>query len=206
MNQTVKIIRLLLLVSIFTLTQARADDHQDVKRLIHNLFQEDAKALLCADPNGDTNKHLIAVPQNYFSLDFMKYYKPVCTNRPLDSHGYTLWLEDPRTGQAELFSFADSKADFSNLKIGQPKIIGHQARIRVTYDFPDFSYKAYGNFTFFTLIKENDRWKIDDIQLGGYELANGPNSRPTKSLKQHIKRGLLEAETKKNVSGKRVNP
>ena len=199
MNPAMKLIRCTLIVAMFAIAQAHADDQQEVKQLIQKLYKEDVKALLCVDQNGERNEQLLTVSARYFSVDFMKYYRQICINRLSDSHGYALWASDPRTGQSGLFLFADSKAEFSNLRIGNLKITGNHAQIRVTYDFPDFSHKTYGNFTVFTLIKENGQRKIDDIELGGHELDVGPDARPTKSLKQHIKKGLEAIEAKKKT-------
>lgn len=203
MNRTKKLLHLIVIVcaTIF-IQQAYADDRQDIKQLIQNLYSEDAKALLCSDPNGEQNEQLIAVSGRYISSDFMKYFKQVCLNHP------SVWLKDIRTGQAGLFSYDDSKAEFTSLNIEQPRIKGKQARIRTTYDLPVASYKEYGNFTVFKLIKENDQWKIDDIELGGHDYDEN-NEREVmtglqviKSLKQYLKKGLEEAAAEKKATEK----
>jgi len=203
MSLTKKLLQLIVIVcaSIF-IQQAYADDQRDINQLIQNLYTEDAKALLCSDPNGEQNEQLIAVSERYISSDFMKYFKQVCLGHP------SVWLKDIRTGQAGLFSYDDSKAEFTNLNVEQPKVKGDHARIRTTYDFPEVNYKDFGNFSMFTLIKENGLWKIDDIELGGHDLDkyNERESRTglqaIKSLKQYLKRGLAEAAAEKKASEK----
>ena len=203
MRLTTKLVLLMLIVAVFTITQARADDLHVIKQLIQKLYKEDAKTLLCTDSSEGRNEKLIAVPGRYFSLDLMKYYRHICLENPKDSRGYTLWSEDPRTGQAGLFLFTDANANFTNLKIGSPKLAGSQGEIRVIYDFPGFSQKVYGSYTVFTLIKENGQWKIDDIELGGNELDNGPDTRSIQSLKQYLRKGLEKLKTKRGASPNR---
>lgn len=118
---------------------------------------------------------------------------------------------DPRTGQNDLSSQHnaitgeyDAQALFSNLMIGAPRISDNHATIRATYDLPVASYSDYGNFSLFTLVKENGQWKIDDIELGGHNLDRY-NERESmtglktyKSLKQYIKKSLVDAKKLKN--------
>jgi hypothetical protein len=180
--------------------QTHADDQQDIQHLIQNLYSEDVKPLVCADLNGDRNTKIVAVPERYFSNDFMKYYLPVCENLLTD------WLGDPRTGEQDSYSYADSQAGFTNLSIEQPKVKGNHARIRTTYDLPVAGFKEYGNFTVFTLIKDNGQWTIDDIELGGHDLdkynerESMTGLRVIKSLKRYLKKGLAEAAAKKKAS------
>jgi hypothetical protein len=205
-----RIVQLVLIVSAtFFVQQAHADDQEDVKQLIQNLYREDVKPLMCADPNGDQNKQLVSVPEKYFSADFMKYYRPVCVNLATDGHGHIIWIGDIRSGEQDSYSYEDSKAGFTNLNIEQPKVKGSHARIRTTYDLPVASYKKFGNFTVFSLIKENGQWKIDDIELGGHDF-NKANEREVmtglqviKSLKRFIKNGLEEAAAEKKASVKK---
>ena len=172
-----------------------ADDKVEINGLVSLLYKEDVKALLCSRPEGGKDIQLITVPEKYFSLDFMKYYYSVC-------EGTAGWLTDPRTSETGLYA-KGSKAEFTNLTIGQPKITVNRATIRTTYDLPVASYEEYGNYTVFKLIKENDQWKIDDIELGGHDMDRY-NKRESmtalisyKSVKQYIKKSLKEAENKK---------
>jgi hypothetical protein len=183
--------------------EAYADDQQEVKQVIQSLYKEDAKTLQCHNSDGNQNKKLIVVVEQYFTNDFMKVYKPVCVDLASD------WVGDIRTGEPDTFPYPDSKAGFTNLKIGQPKITGNQATIRTTYDFPDATYQEYGNFTVFTMIKENGQWKIDDIELGGYDMDKY-NERESmtglktyKSVKQYIKKSLMETAAKQHKSLKK---
>ena len=184
------------LVMCFML-EAHADENANAKQLIQNFYQEDVKALLCHNPDGEQNKSLVIVPERYLSTDFMLYYRRVCVNLASD------WVGDIRTGEPESYSYAYSKAGFTNLNIGQSKIKGSRATIRATYDLPQATYGQYGNFTLFKLIKENDQWKIDDIELGGHDMDRY-NKRESmtalisyKSVKQYIKKSLKEAENNK---------
>lgn len=214
MKKAMRLLHWALIVPMFVIALAHADDQNDIMQLVQNLYREDAKALLCHKPmesSGIDNRYII-VSERYFSIEFMKYYKNICLNQPTNSHGYTIWSEDARTGQSGILSYPDSKAEFTNLYIGQPKITGTQARIRTTYDLPDASYKDFGNFTVFSLIKENSQWKIDDIELGGHDLDKN-NERVSmtglpsiKSLKQYFRKNLIEAEAKTKTSTKKKSP
>lgn len=208
MNLAKKLLQLALIVSMSAFNLAQADDLQDITKLIQNLYNEDVKPLICIDSRGEQDVKLVAAAERYFSLDFMKYYQPVCVNLATDVHGDIIWIGDLRTGEQNSFSYSDSKAGFTNLKIGQPKISGNQARIRATYDLPDSTYIDFGNFTVFSLIKENRQWKIDDIELGGHDLDkyNERDLPSIKSLKQYIKKNLIEAEAKKKTSTKKKSP
>ena len=172
-----------------------ADDKVEINSLLTILYKEDAKILLCSRKEGGQDIQLITIPETYFSLDFMKYYKAVC-------EGTADWLTDPRTSETGLYA-KGSKSKFTNLKIGQPKITGNRATIRATYDFPEATYEQYGNYTLFKLVKEKAQWKIDDIELGGHDMDRY-NKRESmtalisyKSVKQYIKKSLKEAEKNK---------
>ena len=198
MNIVRKLIQYILLASLLFVQHVYADDQQDIKQLIQNLYSEDVKPLLCLKSGyrSEQDESLIVVSEKYFSLNLIKYYGQNCT-------GHNVFMGDPRTGEQESYSYEDSQAGFTNLHIEPPKIKGDHARIRTTYDFPDMNYKDWGNFTLFTLIKENGQWKIDDIELGGHDMDKY-NKRVSmtgfpviKSLKKYIKEGLAEHEAKK---------
>lgn len=193
-----KLIQYVLLASVFLVHHVYADDQQDITQMIQNLYREDVKPLLCLKSGyrSEQDESLIVVSEKYFSLGLMKYYVQNCT-------GHNVFIGDPRTGEPDSYSYADSEAGFTNLKIEQPKIKGYHARIRTTYDLPVASYEQYKNFSLFTLIKENGHWKIDDIELGGYDYDKYNKREPMtglqviKSLKQFIKKGLVEHEVEK---------
>ena len=173
---------------MFITLHAYADDHSDINQLIEKLYKEKVNTISCSDTNGKFDKKLLSIAQSYFSIDFMKYYEIVCLR---DS---SVWRYDIRTSGVGLQYDPDDKSEFTNLKIGQPKITGNQATIRTTYDLPVASYKTYGNYTLFKLIKETGQWKIDDIELGGGpdKYKDYPRESVTglvsyKSVKQFIK-------------------
>ena len=142
MNFIPKLIFGILVVATSTLTFAKSPDAQpEPKQIIQKLFTEDAKALLCRDPSGDENRQLIKMLMNYFSNDFMKYLSEICLKEN------SVWMDDIRTGQNELFMFPDSKAEFKNLKIEKPLIKANTARVRAIYDLPYGKYKDFGVFS-----------------------------------------------------------
>jgi hypothetical protein len=205
-NLAKDLLRLVLFLTMFMGFQAFADDPQDVRQVIQSLYGEDVDAFFCWNSEGDIDKKRIVVSERYFSIDFMRYYGQVCMKHP------SIWLDDFRTGQNDSQMAPNNgppQADFTNLKIGQPKINGNQATIRTTYDLPVASYQEYGNFTLFTLIKENGQWKIDDIELGGHDMDKY-NERESmtalktyKSVKQYIKKSLMETAAKQHKSLKK---
>ncbi len=210
MNWVVNLLRVALFFTMLIGLQAFAEDQQTVKEVIQRLYKTDVGKLLCRNHEDSLDKKLIVVSERYFSTDFMKYYGEACKNTP----AYAYWdgiLFDPRTGQNDGQMAPNNgppQANFTNLKIAQPKISGNQASIRTSYDLPVATYKEYGNFTLFTLIKENGQWKIDDIELGGHDMDKY-NERESmtalktyKSVKQHIKKSLMEAEVKRRKSTK----
>ena len=211
MNWVKYLLRVTLVLTMLISLQVFADDQQVVKGVIQRLYKIDVGELLCRDHEDSQDRKLIAVSERYLSTDFMKYYGEVCKNTP----AYTYWdgiLFDPRTGQNDSQMAPNNgppQADFTNLKIGQPTITGNKATIRTTYDLPVATYQEYGNFTLFTMIKENGQWRIDDIQLGGHDMDkyNERESmtalRTYKSVKQYIKKSLMEAEAKRNKSTKK---
>lgn len=196
-------LRFILFLALLMGLQAYADDQQVARQLIQNLYKEDVNTFFCWDSKGDIDKQRLVVSKRYFSSDFMRYYEPVCTRHS------SIWLDDFRTGQNDIFmNNGPAETAFTNLKIGQPKIVGSQATIHTTYDLPVATYKEYGNFTVFKLVKENAQWKIDDIELGGHDMDKY-NERESmtglhtyKSVKQYIKKSLKEAESKKNSAAK----
>ncbi|BBP01633.1 hypothetical protein [Sulfuriferula nivalis] len=203
-------LRLILFLTMFIGFQAFADDQQAVKEVIQRLYRTDVGELLCRDREDSQDRKLIVVSERYLSTDFMNYYGEVCKNTP----AYTHWdgiIFDPRTGQNDSQMAPNNgppQADFTNLKIEQPKIAGNKATIRTTYDLPVATYKEYGNFTVFTVIKENGQWKIDDIELGGHDMDKY-NERESmtalktyKSVKQYIKKSLMEAAARQHKSPK----
>jgi hypothetical protein len=206
MSWTRNLLRFLSILILLTGLPAYGDDPQDVRQVIQSLYREDVDAFFCWNSEGDIDKKRIVVSERYFSTDFMRYYGQVCMKHP------SIWLEDFRTGQNDSQMAPNNgppQADFTNLKIGQPKITGNKATIRTTYDLPVATYQEYGNFTLFTMIKENGQWRIDDIQLGGHDMDkyNERESmtalRTYKSVKQYIKKSLMEAEAKRNKSTKK---
>lgn len=211
MNWTQNLLRFILFLALLVGLNAYADNKQEIKQLIQSLYRVDVSELLCRDSEDSQNGKLIVVPERYFSNDFMKYYGEICKNTPAYKHWNGISF-DPRTGQNDVQMAPNNGpplSDFTNLKIGQPRITGNQATIRTIYDLPVATYQEYGNFTIFALIKENGQWKIDDIELGGHDLdkynqrESMTGLRAIKSLKQYIKIGLIEAEAKKKASAKK---
>ena len=191
MNFIPKLIFGILVVATSTIAFAKSSsDQKDLIHIVQKLYTEDAKVLLCRDPNGDLNEKLIAFLRSYFSNDFMKYYIERCFTRNLIPN----W--DIRTNQSNLFSFSDSKADFTNLKIEQPIVSENAARVRARYDLPDFPYKDNGYFAMYSFVKEDGQWKIDDIELGGKEFGeegyDGYGVPFIESMKELIKERLIK--------------
>lgn len=213
MNWVRNLLRVILFLIMLISLQAFADDPQEIKQLIHGLYVQNLRGLLCRNADELQDKKLIKVPSQYFSNDFMKYYGENCKDQ---SEHWEMYF-DPRTGQNDLSSLHsavsgeyDSQEIFTNLKIGQPKITGNKATIRTTYDLPVATYQEYGNFTLFTMIKENGQWKIDDIELGGHDMDKY-NERESmtalktyKSVKQYIKKSLMEIAAKQHKSPKKT--
>ena len=184
-------------MAMFITLHAYADDRGDINQFIKNLYQEKVNAFYCWDANGEFDKRLLSVSQSYLSIDFMKYYEIVCLRHP------SVWLKDIRTSGVGFQDDPDEKSEYLNINIGQPKITGNNATIRTTYDLPVASFKSYGNYTVFKLIKESGQWKIDDIELGGrdpdkeYTRESVTGLVSYKSVKQYIKNSLKEAEKNK---------
>ena len=203
MKLSIKFKHLFFLIFLFTSLHIFADEQAEINQLVSRLYTEKVRPLSCSDANGKTSSKLILVPERYFSSELMKYYRPVCLDLITDSNGSLIWPRDIRTSEFDPYHYSDSEAGFTNLNIGQPKITGNRATIRTTYDLPVASYKTYGNYTVFKLIKESGQWKIDDIELGGrdpdkdYTRESVTGLVSYKSVKQYIKKSLKEAEKKK---------
>lgn len=206
MNWVRSLLRVTLFLTMLGNFQAFADDRQEVKEVILNLYNTDVAELLCRNRENSQDRKLIVVSERYLSNDFMKYYGETCKNTPAYAHWDGI-LFDPRTGQNDAQMAPNNgppQADFTNLKIGQPKIKGNHATIRATYDLPVASYQDYGNFTLFTLSKENGQWRIDDIEIGGHDMDKY-NERESmtalkcyKSVKQYIQKSLMDTAAKRH--------
>lgn len=167
---------LLLLLSV-----AHADDNVEIRTLIKKLYGENEKALQCRGTNGAIDPGLMKVPMKYFSKDFIRHYRVICV-------GQGLITFDIRSAENSIYFYKDSTATISNLRIGQPTISGTSAVVRATYDLEVASFKEWGNFSKYHMVKEQNGWRIDDIELGGVgeERESMTGLENIKSMKQYI--------------------
>jgi hypothetical protein len=171
-----------------------ASEEEKVERLIKILYLQSEKALQCRKKDGGVDGKLIKVSKKFFSSDFMTHYRPVC----LSEVDFVISF-DIRTADNGIYLYKDSKATFSNLRIGTPIIKGAAAAVVATYDLDEFSFKDWGNFTKFTLVKQGGDWKIDDIELGGQEgeRESITSLRSIKSLKKYIDENVEASHQRK---------
>lgn len=141
---------------------ANASEEGDIERLVRGFYLQNEKSLQCRNKDGAVDTGLIKIPQNFFSKNFMMHYRAICLGE-VDF----VFAFDIRTADNEIYLYEDSKASFSNLRIGAPSIIGNRATVTVVYDLDKFPFKDWGNFTKLKMVKQGGDWKIDDIELGG---------------------------------------
>ena len=141
---------------------ASADESQRIKGVAKDFYSQNEKALQCRRKDGSVDDNLIKVPKQFFSDGFMEHYQPVCLGRVDFFISF-----DIRTADNGIYLYEDSKASFSNLRIGAPSISGTSALITATYDLEEFSFKDWGNYAKLKMVKQGGNWKIDDIELGG---------------------------------------
>lgn len=194
MNALRILLRFLFVSSIFLVSIAHASDSDEIRALVQHLYSENEKFLQCRRQDGSVDEKLIKIPNRYFSEDFMRRYQPVCLGR-----SGALIVFDIRTGDNGIYMYKDSKASLSNVSIGLPDIRGEGAVIRATYDLEDVSFKDWGNFSKFHVIKEKGRWKIDDIELGGKgeDRESMTTLKSIKSLKSYIDERARKLKEKK---------
>lgn len=173
--------RFFMFALLLSFSVAHADDNVEIKTLIKNLYGENEKALQCRGNDGAIQPGLIKMPLKYFSKDFIQHYRAFCVGQ-----GFIGF--DIRSGEQGIYLYKDSTATISNLHIGQPNISGMRAVVRATYDLEVASFKDWGNFSKYQMVKEQDRWRIDDIELGGVgeERESITALENIKSMKQYL--------------------
>jgi hypothetical protein len=141
---------------------ATAAEGEEIRSVVKNLYLQNEKELQCSKMDGSVDESLIKIPLHFFSRNFMSYYRSACLNERNFSISF-----DIRTGENGIYTYKDSRASVSNVHIGDPSINGAKATVVVTYDLDQFSFKEWGNFARYRMVKEEGVWKIDDIELGG---------------------------------------
>lgn len=81
-----------------------------------------------------------------------------------------IWKEakEPKDGEGALGAdplYNAQDTDIKNLAVGDPKITGDQAEVIITFT----NFKEKQRFVY-TLVNQNDQWKISDIKYGEYTL------------------------------------
>lgn len=179
---------------ILFVSNASADEAEKIKSVVREFYSQDEKELQCRRKDGSVDGDLIKIPKRFFSSGFMAHYRPVC----LGEVDFVLSF-DIRTADNGIYLYEDSKASFSNLRIGTPSISETGAIVTATYDLDEFSFKEWGNFTKLKMVKDGDNWKVDDIELGGKgkDRESITSLRSIKSLKKYIDENVA-----KNLKGK----
>lgn len=158
---------------IFTSSAAMAGDREEIKKLVLSFYMVDTTTyLFCrsASTGASYNKDQIEMEkayQQYFSKKLAALYAAINCDPKIDGLRY-----DPRYGDWEDAIFEPRK--ITNLKIQKLSIVATQATVRAIYDYDrpgtyarDITYKDYGNFNNYSLIKDDGVWRIDDMQIGG---------------------------------------
>jgi hypothetical protein len=173
---------------------AKEADDAAIKETIQSFYSANEKSLLCYTQEGGIDASLIRVPRAFFSQDFMDRYRSVC----LGKAGFVLSF-DIRTGDPDIFIVRGYRPVVRKIIIGTPSIDGPRATVKVTYDLERAPFKEWGNFSKYKFVKEDGKWKIDDIQLGGTgqdrESLTAMPSIP--SLRQYIDDNIRKVEKKR---------
>lgn len=165
------------------ISSASANEEERIRDTVKHFYSQNEKALQCRKNDGAVDNDLIRVPRQFFSSDFMAHYQPVC----LGEVDFVISF-DIRTADNGIYLYNDSRASFSNLRIGTPSISGAGAIVTATYDLDEFSFKEWGNFAKLKMIKQGEVWKVDDIELGGKgeDRESITSLKTIKSLKKYI--------------------
>jgi hypothetical protein len=164
-------------------SNASAGEEEKIKVVVKDFYSQDEKALQCRRKDGSVDGNLIRVPERFFSSDFMVHYRSICLGEVAFVFSF-----DIRTADNSIYLYEDSKASFSDLRVGTPIINGTRAIVMTTYDLDEFSFKDWGNFTKLKMVKQSEGWKVDDIELGGKgeDRESITSLKSIKSLKKYI--------------------
>lgn len=193
MKKKARLLNFLFLTAWLTFHPVRADDASDVRQLAQQFFSYDERALQCRTKDEDAlDEKLIDIQKSLFSEELIKFYSVVCLR-----NGNNIYIPfDIRTGDPQMHVSGDSQVFVSKIHIGDPHIISQQGSIRINYDLDIASFKQWGNFTDLTFVKEGNKWRIDDIQLGGSgkERDSYTGLIELKSLKQFLKDEIIKSK------------
>jgi len=165
---------------------SKADDLSDITQVVQRFYSVNERMLQCRTKDEDEfDEKLIYIPQGLFSKDLFSFYSVICVRN--DSNIST-WF-DIRTGDPGIHVTRDWRDSISNIRIGKPILSSKGNIVRVTYDLEGASFKQWGNFTDLKFVKEEGRWRIDDIEIGGSGVDRNSYTAlvELKSLKKYLK-------------------
>lgn len=145
-------------------------DEEEIYKLLRGFNQLSTAYVLCMDETTEhnTKPSLKEDYKKWFTASTAGVFGSICD--------YPIVIYDIRYG---IGGQNDLEVDYNNdydkkvrqgLKLyfkSKPKINNDTAQLQVTYDFLGAPYKYFGNYIYYTLKRENDRWLIYDMATGG---------------------------------------
>lgn len=184
MNRFVQFFSLVIALFFSFPGYAGQSDEQAILTIVNKLQKAENRFLYCYKGDrkypGFKDEYF-----RYFSRELGSLYGYQCLP------GYRVVGADPRYGDYPLGA-KDFTRKIENIKLSRPNIDGSRATVRATYDYIGgfvgyASYKDFGNYTVYNLIKEGGVWKIDDIGIGGNEHRETTDLETFTSLKKELR-------------------
>ena len=185
-------------------------DLEEVRLVVENFQKVPAHFLLCSDDRWEVNPE-ISIPKirQFLGGEMLRLFSWIQCGEPpqpspLKKERSYYW--DFRNGLPQAES-SYSKSRVKNLRVTQGKILSrNRAVIKAIFNFYLIEDKEMS--TTYTLIREDNKWKIDDIALKGYSTEMEEILPGSKSLKTELQAAYKRAEAKyqkdqQNKTGKK---
>jgi len=177
--------------------QGKADDLSDIRQVAQKFYSLNERTLQCRTTEEDNfDESLIHIPESLFSKELFSFYRVICERNNSDIFIHF----GLRTGDPSVHIQKDWKDSISNIRIEKPVLSSKGNFVRITYDLDSASFKQWGNFTELKFVREESKWRIDDIQIGGTgrDRESYTGLVELKSLKKYIKSEIAKWEKSRN--------